>query len=375
MNKFGRKKIAFALACASLFGGKIQAMNSRNNNININRTGVGSPQTLGEVGGAANSNSNTIVDWIKNHKITTAAITTGIFGLVGLGLFLGLRSGDKKDDGKKHDDKKDDEQTVEARKQYFEIYKKILNVYLISTEEEEKNKLNEIIKKDENGTSVKDIFALLAMILVFGDFKNNNADVTLSNNKFNVQFNISEDKKILQLCAKKEQVETKETQDRKIIDLKIPEIPQDKAIKFDDNAVRCAILFDLGLKIFNFELKNKELIRDANGDPRPQDWIKYICDTNGMTKDWVHEIKFDSTELLTNDKKAAMYRGFVEVSEDFKTCVLKNIFYADKECKNEVGISKWEFDIAVKKNNKKLDQNSNDQNNKNIELSELKESK
>ena len=59
MNKFGREKIALALACASIFGGKTQAMNNRNNN--INRTGVESPQTLGAVRGATNQTKK--INW------------------------------------------------------------------------------------------------------------------------------------------------------------------------------------------------------------------------------------------------------------------------------------------------------------------------
>ena len=44
MNKFWKKKIALALACASILGNKIQAMN-------MNTDKTKSPQTLGAVGG------------------------------------------------------------------------------------------------------------------------------------------------------------------------------------------------------------------------------------------------------------------------------------------------------------------------------------
>ena len=47
-------------------------------------------------------------------------------------------------------------------------------------------------------------------------------------------------------------------------------------------------------------------------------------------------------------------RTFIEVSEDFKSCVMKDEFYDYEECKNTIGSNKWEFDIAVKENKKEL---------------------
>jgi len=47
-SKFGKKKLAFALACASVLGGRTSAMN---NKINISKTGIKNSQTFGAVGG------------------------------------------------------------------------------------------------------------------------------------------------------------------------------------------------------------------------------------------------------------------------------------------------------------------------------------
>lgn len=45
-SKFGKKKLALALACASVLGGKTSAVNN-----NTNKTGVKNSQTIGAVGG------------------------------------------------------------------------------------------------------------------------------------------------------------------------------------------------------------------------------------------------------------------------------------------------------------------------------------
>ena len=58
MKKFSRRKIALALACASILGGRTQAMNKPQ-----------SRQTVAAVGGATDKNSNKgFANWAKNHK-------------------------------------------------------------------------------------------------------------------------------------------------------------------------------------------------------------------------------------------------------------------------------------------------------------------
>ena len=59
MKKFSRRKIALALACTSIFGGKTQAMN-------ISK--VQNPQTIGAVGGARNQPKK--INWGKITKIS-----------------------------------------------------------------------------------------------------------------------------------------------------------------------------------------------------------------------------------------------------------------------------------------------------------------
>ena len=84
MKKFRRKKLAFALACASIFGCKTQAAQN-----------IKTEQSLAAVGGAATKNSNKgFINLVKNHKlgvgiggalIAVTAITLAILGVKYLG--------------------------------------------------------------------------------------------------------------------------------------------------------------------------------------------------------------------------------------------------------------------------------------------------
>ena len=198
-------------------------------------------------------------------------------------MFLGLRSGDKKDN------KQD-----EIRKQYFEIYKKILNAYL-----NDKEKFSGIIEKNESEFVEDKIVVLLAGILVSGDFKNNEVDFFLDGGKGEVKakFSISEDKKILHLEFKVNKAEDKKGGDNHKLDLKIPEIPKDKIIKFDDNAVRCEILNDfMSDSEFDFKLKNSELVFDLkNNFDAPQE-VKNMIDNiaKDVTRNWGKEESGDA---------------------------------------------------------------------------------
>ena len=89
MKKFSRRKIALALACASIFGGKTQAMKNPQ-----------SRQTVAAVGGATDKNSNKgFANWAKNHKwklavgigVPVVAATASILA------FLGVKYWGKKD--------------------------------------------------------------------------------------------------------------------------------------------------------------------------------------------------------------------------------------------------------------------------------------
>jgi len=307
-SKFGKKKLAFALACASVLGGKTSAMN---NKINANKTGVKNSQTIGAVGGAAvgsinrnNSNNNKFIDWVKNNKALTATIVTLVLGAGAAGLFLGLRSGNKKDN------KQD-----EIRKQYFDIYKKILNFYLSNNES-----LDGIIEKNEGDLHRDNLLFVLEGMQVFSDFKNNETVFPLIENiKFKVKFNISEDKKTLHFEIEEKNVENQNVKNY-VLDLKIPE---NEVIKSDDNAVRCQILFWCG----------------------------------GMTKNWTDERVGGG---VVNNKQAKKVRTFVSVSEDFKTCVMQDTFYEDGECKNAIGSNEWEFDIKLKENKTELKEDTKD---------------
>ena len=90
MKKFSRRKIALALACASILGGRTQAMNKPQ-----------SRQTVAAVaGGATDKNSNKgFANWAKNHKwklavgigVPVVAATASILA------FLGVKYWGKKD--------------------------------------------------------------------------------------------------------------------------------------------------------------------------------------------------------------------------------------------------------------------------------------
>ncbi len=89
MKKFSRRKIALALACASILGGRTQAMNKPQ-----------SQKTVAAVGGATDKNSNKgFANWAKNHKwklavgigVPVVAATASILA------FLGVKYWGKKD--------------------------------------------------------------------------------------------------------------------------------------------------------------------------------------------------------------------------------------------------------------------------------------
>ena len=89
MKKFSRRKIALALACASILGGRTQAMNKPQ-----------SRQTVAAVGGATDKNSNKgFANWAKDHKwqlavgigVPVVAATASILA------FLGVKYWGKKD--------------------------------------------------------------------------------------------------------------------------------------------------------------------------------------------------------------------------------------------------------------------------------------
>ena len=80
MKKFGRKKIAIALACTSILGGKSPTTLY--------------PQTVEAAGRSVESSSKGLVNWVKNHKwpviggasaFVTAAIVSAVLGVKYLG--------------------------------------------------------------------------------------------------------------------------------------------------------------------------------------------------------------------------------------------------------------------------------------------------
>ena len=80
MKKFGRKKIAIALACTSILGGKSSTTLY--------------PQTVEAAGRSVESSSKGFVNWVKNHKwpviggasaITAVAIVSTVLGVKYLG--------------------------------------------------------------------------------------------------------------------------------------------------------------------------------------------------------------------------------------------------------------------------------------------------
>ena len=99
-SKFGKKKLAFALACASVLGGRTSAMN---NKININKTGVKSSQTLGAVRDAtvnkdfSNDKAKGFGNRDKNNKPVVIATTAAAATLVAVSVIGFTIFGSKKD--------------------------------------------------------------------------------------------------------------------------------------------------------------------------------------------------------------------------------------------------------------------------------------
>ena len=91
MKKFRRKKLAFALACASILGGKSQAMDKNKPQ---------SRQTLAAVGGVADKKSSKgFVNWVKNHKWQLAVGGTLTAAAAVTLTILGVKYWGKKDSG------------------------------------------------------------------------------------------------------------------------------------------------------------------------------------------------------------------------------------------------------------------------------------
>ena len=90
MKRFSRRKIALVLACASVLGGKTQAMNKPQ-----------SQKTIAAVGGATDKNSNKgFANWAKNHEWQLAVgIGVPVVAAASILAFLGVKYWGKKDNG------------------------------------------------------------------------------------------------------------------------------------------------------------------------------------------------------------------------------------------------------------------------------------
>jgi hypothetical protein len=138
MKRFSRRKIALVLACASVLGGKTQAMNKPQ-----------SQKTIAAVGEATTKNSSKgFVNWVKNHKLgvgvggaltAATAVTLTILGVK----YLGKKESDgeqpiegKKNEILKQDQKIDDEVNIGSKNNELKEKLKLSN----------SNKQNEIIK-------------------------------------------------------------------------------------------------------------------------------------------------------------------------------------------------------------------------------------
>ena len=101
MKEFRRKKLAFALACASILGGKTQAMNKPQ-----------SQETVAAVVGATTKNSSKgFVNLAKNHKWQLAVgIVVPVATVASILTFFGVKYGGKKEkDNKPIKDKNNEE--------------------------------------------------------------------------------------------------------------------------------------------------------------------------------------------------------------------------------------------------------------------------
>lgn len=106
MSKFRKNKSKIAVALLSTLFCNVNGASAMNSRMNINKTGVKSSQTLGEVRGAAsgnininNSSNNKIIEWVKGHKWQTAVGGAFSVATVATLAFLGVKFSRKKDNG------------------------------------------------------------------------------------------------------------------------------------------------------------------------------------------------------------------------------------------------------------------------------------
>ena len=142
MKEFRRKKLAFALACASILNGGTQAKNKNE---------IQSQQTLAAVGGAATKNSSKgVIDWVKNHKlgvgiggalVAATAVTLTVLGVKYLG---------KKDSGG-NPNKKPDIQKINSPKIEVDYEKKNNNnnPNKINIDDKKKDEVNGFENKEK----------------------------------------------------------------------------------------------------------------------------------------------------------------------------------------------------------------------------------
>ena len=91
MKKFGKNKIALLLACASIFGGETQAMDTNKSQRH---------QTLAARGATDKNSNKGFANWAKNHKWQLAVgIGVPVVATASILAFLGVKYWGKKDNG------------------------------------------------------------------------------------------------------------------------------------------------------------------------------------------------------------------------------------------------------------------------------------
>ena len=155
MKKFKRKKLAFALAFASILSGGTQARNKNE---------AQSQQTLATVVGVSDKNLNKgFVNWVKDHRLVVGIGSTLTVATAAALTILGFKCfGKKNKDNNNIDEisnnpKKDNNTDVENQKMDSKINLNQENIKVMSYEEAVKNfveKLTEVLKL--NDTYLKD---------------------------------------------------------------------------------------------------------------------------------------------------------------------------------------------------------------------------
>ena len=197
MKKFGKNKIALLLACASIFGGETQAMDTNKSQRH---------QTLAARGATDKNSNKGFANWAKDHKWQLAVgIGVPVITTASILAFLGVKYWGKKDNGGepnkgkpkkvKEDNEKIINDAIDEAKKSFVMYGREFDPTLKNEEDEKKTRFN-IEKLKALVLNNKDLFAAnfagysQDQIPISNGFAQDKSDWTEANKLFSFNDNI-----------------------------------------------------------------------------------------------------------------------------------------------------------------------------------------